>query len=137
MHVRKRIFAFLFAALAMALLTACGKWDYSREAMKAANDAQGENIRVTFEIDQKFTSSLRGAAEDNIQPADVKNAMAMDKTIEKLLTSGYRLDIYALRADTDAAKAAAQATSGTYPPASPIKDAAPTQNAMTATTSTM
>ena len=108
MHVRKRIFAFLFAALAMALLTACGKWDYSREAMKAANDAQGENVRVTFEIDQKFTSSLRGAAEDNIQPADVKNAMAMDKTIEKLLTAGYRLDIYALRADTDAAKAAAQ-----------------------------
>ena len=108
MHVRKRIFAFLFAALAMALLTACGKWDYSREAMKAANGAQGENVRVTFEIDQKFTSSLRGAAEDNIQPADVKNAMAMDKTIEKLLTAGYRLDIYALRADTDAAKAAAQ-----------------------------
>ena len=108
MHVRKRIFAFLFAALVMALLTACGKWDYSREAMKAANGAQGENVRVTFEIDQKFTSSLRGAAEDNIQPADVKNAMAMDKTIEKLLTSGYRLDIYALRADTDAAKAAAQ-----------------------------
>ena len=108
MHVRKRIFAFLFAALAMALLTACGKWDYSREAMKAANGAQGENVRVTFEIDQKFTSSLRGAAEDNIQPADVKNAMAMDKTIEKLLTAGYRLDIYALRADIDAAKAAAQ-----------------------------
>ena len=108
MHVRKRIFAFLFAALAMAFLTACGKWDYSREAAKAANGAQGENVRVTFEIDQKFTSSLRGAAEDNIQPADVKNAMAMDKTIEKLLTSGYRLDIYALRADTDAAKAAAQ-----------------------------
>ena len=108
MHVRKRIFAFLFAALVMALLTACGKWDYSREAMKAANDAQGENVRVTFEIDQKFTSSLRGAAEDNIQPADVKNAMAMDKTIEKLLTAGYRLDIYALRADIDAAKAAAQ-----------------------------
>ena len=108
MHVRKRIFAFLFAAFVMLLCTACGKWDYSREAMKAANDAQGENVRVTFEIDQKFTSSLRGAAEDNIQPADVKNAMAMDKTIEKLLTAGYRLDIYALRADTDAAKAAAQ-----------------------------
>ena len=108
MHVRKRIFAFLFAAFVMLLCTACGKWDYSREAMKAANGAQGENVRVTFEIDQKFTSSLRGAAEDNIQPADVKNAMAMDKTIEKLLTAGYRLDIYALRADTDAAKAAAQ-----------------------------
>ena len=108
MHVRKRIFAFLFAAFVMALLTACGKWDYSREAMKAANGAQGENVRVTFEIDQKFTSSLRAAAEDNIQPADVKNAMAMDKTIEKLLTAGYRLDIYALRADMDAAKAAAQ-----------------------------
>ena len=34
--------------------------------------------------------------------------MTMDKSIEKLLTSGYRLDVYALRADIDADKAAAQ-----------------------------
>ena len=69
MHVRKRIFTFLFAALVMALLTACGKWDYSREAMKAANEAQGETLRVEFKVNQTFTNALRAAAEDNIQPA--------------------------------------------------------------------
>ena len=108
MHVRKRIFTFLFAALVMALLTACGKWDYSREAMKAANDAQGQTLRVEFKVNQTFTNALRAAAEDNIQPADVDKAMTMDKSIEKLFSSGYRLDVYALRADIDADKAAAQ-----------------------------
>ena len=108
MHVRKRIFTFLFAALVMALLTACGKWDYSREAMKAANDAQGQTLRVEFKVNQTFTNALRAAAEDNIQPDDVDKAMTMDKSIEKLLTSGYRLDVYALRADIDADQAAAQ-----------------------------
>ena len=108
MHVRKRLFTFLFAALVMALLTACGKWDYSREAMKAANDAQGQTLRVEFKVNQTFTNALRAAAEDNIQPADVDNAMTMDKSIEKLLSSGYRLDVYALRADIDADQAAAQ-----------------------------
>ena len=44
MNARKRLFTFLFAALAMALLTACGRWDYSREAVKAANEAQGGRI---------------------------------------------------------------------------------------------
>ena len=108
MHVRKRIFTFLFAALVMVLLTACGKWDYSREAVKAANDAQGQTLRVEFKVNQTFTNALRAAAEDNIQPADVDKAMTMDKSIEKLLSSGYRLDVYALRADIDADKAAAQ-----------------------------
>ena len=108
MHVRKRLFTFLFAALAMLLCTACGKWDYSREAMKAANDAQGQTLRVEFKVNQTFTNALRAAAEDNIQPADVDKAMTMDKSIEKLLTSGYRLDVYALRADIDADQAAAQ-----------------------------
>ena len=108
MHVRKRIFTFLFAALVMALLTACGRWDYSREAVKAANEAQGDTLRVEFKVNQTFTNALRAAAEDNIQPADVDKAMTMDKSIEKLLTSGYRLDVYALRADIDADKAAAQ-----------------------------
>ena len=92
----------------MLLCTACGKWDYSREAMKAANDAQGQTLRVEFKVNQTFTNALRAAAEDNIQPADVDKAMTMDKSIEKLLTSGYRLDVYALRADVDADKAAAQ-----------------------------
>ena len=108
MHVRKRLFTFLFAALAMLLCTACGRWDYSREAMKAANDAQGQTLRVEFKVNQTFTNALRAAADDNIQPADVDNAMTMDKSIEKLLTSGYRLDVYALRADIDADQAAAQ-----------------------------
>ena len=108
MHVRKRLFTFLFAALAMLLCTACGRWDYSREAMKAANDAQGQTLRVEFKVNQTFTSALRAAAEDNIQPADVDNAMTMDKSIEKLLSSGYHLDVYALRADVDADQAAAQ-----------------------------
>ena len=108
MHVRKRLFTFLFAALAMLLCTACGKWDYSREAVKAANEAQGDTLRVEFKVNQTFTNALRAATEDNIQPADVDKAMTMDKSIEKLLTSGYRLDVYALRADIDADKAAAQ-----------------------------
>ena len=108
MHVRKRIFAFLFAALAVLLCTACGKWDYSREAMKAANEAQGDTLRVEFKVNQTFTNALRAVVEDNIQPNDVDKAMTMDKSIAKLLTSGYRLDVYALRADIDADKAAAQ-----------------------------
>ena len=106
MNVRKRIFAFLFAVLAMALLTACGRWDYSREAVKAANEAQGQTLRVEFKVNQTFTNALRAAVEDNIQPDDVDKAMTMDKSIEKLLTSGYRLDVYALRADVDAEEAA-------------------------------
>ena len=108
MNARKRLFAFLFAALSVLLFTACGKWDYSREAVKAANDAQGDTLRVEFKVNQTFTNALRAAVEDNIQPADVDKAMTMDKSIEKLLTSGYRLDVYALRADTDADQAAAQ-----------------------------
>ena len=108
MNARKRLFAFLFAALSVLLFTACGKWDYSREAVKAANEAQGDTLRVEFKVNQTFTSALRAAVEDNIQPNDVDNAMTMDKSIAKLLTSGYRLDVYALRADTDADQAAAQ-----------------------------
>ena len=108
MNARKRLFTFLFAALAMLLCTACGKWDYSREAMKAANEAQGETLRVEFKVNQTFTNALRAASEDNIQPNNVDKAMTMDKSIAKLLTSGYRLDVYALRADVDADQAAAQ-----------------------------
>ena len=108
MYVKKRISMLLLAVLSMVVLTACGRWDYSREAVKAANDAQGETLRVEFKVSQAFTDALRGAVADNIQPADVEKAITMDKTVEKLLTSGYRLDLYALRADVDADQAAAQ-----------------------------
>ena len=108
MNVKKRLSLLLTALLTAAVFTACGKWDYSREAMKAANEAQGDTLRVEFKVNQTFTNALRAATEDNIQPADVDKAMTMDKSIEKLLTSGYRLDVYALRADIDADKAAAQ-----------------------------
>ena len=79
MHVRKRIFAFIFAALAVLLCTACGKWDYSREAVKAANEAQGETLRVEFKVNQTFTNALRAAVQDNIQPTAVE---AMNKALE-------------------------------------------------------
>ena len=108
MYVKKRISMLLFAVLSMVVLTACGRWDYSREAVKAANDAQGETLRVEFKVSQVLTDALRGAVADNIQPADVEKAITMDKTAEKLLTSGYRLDVYALRADVDADQAAEQ-----------------------------
>lgn len=108
MYVKKRISMLLFAVLSMVVLTACGRWDYSREAVKAANDAQGETLRVEFKVSQALTDALRGAVADNIQPADVEKAITMDKTAEKLLTSGYRLDVYALRADVEADQAAEQ-----------------------------
>ena len=108
MNVKKRLSLLLTALLTAAVFTACGRWDYSREAVKAANEAQGDTLRVEFKVNQTFTNALRAAVEDNIQPNDVDKAMTMDKSIAKLLTSGYRLDVYALRADADADKAAAQ-----------------------------
>ena len=108
MYVKKRMSLLLFAALAMVLFTACGRWDFSREAAKAANEAQGETLRVEFTVEQKFTNALRAALEENIQPADVEKAMRADESIEPFLTSGYRLDVYPLRADISAKDAAEQ-----------------------------
>ncbi|HJB59825.1 MAG TPA: leucine-rich repeat domain-containing protein [Candidatus Faecalibacterium faecipullorum] len=108
MYVKKGFATLLTMILAVAFFTACGRWDYSREAVKAANDAQGETLRVEFKVSQAFTDALRSAVADSIQPADIEKTITMDKTVEKLLTSGYRLDVYALRADVDADKAAAQ-----------------------------
>ena len=108
MYVKKRMSLLLFAALAMVLFTACGRWDFSREAAKAANEAQGETLRVEFTVEQKFTNALRAALEENIQPADVEKAMRADESIEPFLTSGYRLDVYPLRADISAKDAAKQ-----------------------------
>lgn len=44
--------------------------------------------------------------EENIQPADVEKAMLADASLKELLTSGYRLNVYALRADVGAEEAA-------------------------------
>ena len=50
--------------------------------------------------------SLHDAVEKNIQPADVEKAMLADASLKELLTSGYRLNVYALRADVGAEEAA-------------------------------
>ena len=107
MHAKKLLSLLLSALAAVTLLASCGsRWDYSREAVKAANEAQGETLRVEFQVDQKFTHALHDAVEKNIQPADVEKAMLADASLKELLTSGYRLNVYALRADVDAEEAA-------------------------------
>ena len=107
MHAKKLLSLLLSALAAVTLLASCGsRWDYSREGVKAANEAQGETLRVEFQIDQKFTNALHDAVEENIQPADVEKAMLADASLKELLTSGYRLNVYALRADVDAEEAA-------------------------------
>lgn len=107
MHAKKLLSLLLSALAAVTLLASCGsRWDYSREAVKAANEAQGETLRVEFQVDQKFTNALHDAVEENIQPADVEKAMLADASLKELLTSGYRLNVYALRADVDAEEAA-------------------------------
>ena len=107
MHAKKLFSLALSALAAVTLLASCGsRWDYSREAVKAANEAQGENLRVEFQIDQKLTNALHAAVEDNIQPADVEKAMLADASLKELLTSGYRLNIYAEKADVKAEDAA-------------------------------
>ena len=107
MHAKKLLPLLLSALAAVTLLASCGsRWDYSREAVKAANEAQGEILRVEFQVDQKFTNALHDAVEENIQPADVEKAMLADASLKELLTSGYRLNVYALRADVDAEEAA-------------------------------
>ena len=107
MHAKKLLSLLLSVLAAVTLLASCGsRWDYSREAVKAANEAQGETLRVEFQVDQKFTNALHDAVEENIQPADVEKAMLADASLKELLTSGYRLNVYALRADVDAEEAA-------------------------------
>ena len=107
MHAKKLLSLLLSALAAVTLLASCGsRWDYSREAVKAANEAQGETLRVEFQVDQKFTHALHDAVEKNIQPADVEKAMLADASLKELLTSGYRLNVYALRADVGAEEVA-------------------------------
>ena len=107
MHAKKLLSLLLSALAAVTLLASCGsRWDYSREGVKAANEAQGETLRVEFQVDQKFTNALHDAVEENIQPADVEKAMLADASLKELLTSGYRLNVYALRADVGAEEVA-------------------------------
>ena len=107
MHAKKLLSLLLSALAAVTLLASCGsRWDYSREAVKAANEAQGETLRVEFQVDQKFTNALHDAVEENIQPTDVEKVMLADASLKELLTSGYRLNVYALRANVDAEEAA-------------------------------
>ena len=61
MYVKKRMSLLLFAALAMVLFTACGRWDFSREAAKAANEAQGETLRVEFTVAEVHKRPARRA----------------------------------------------------------------------------
>ena len=107
MYVKKLASIVLSAVLAATTLASCGgRWDYSQEAAKAVNEAQGENPRVEFQVDQRFTDALHTAVNKNVQPEDVENAMLGDKDIQEMLHSGYRLDVYALRADADAEETA-------------------------------
>ena len=106
MYVKKRMSLLLFAALAMVLFTACGRWDFSREAAKAANEAQNA---VVFEASTALAQSLKDALEDKVQTADVKAAMEADERLADLLG---RLDVYAVEGDD--AEAAAQTIADGY-----------------------
>ena len=106
MYVKKRMSLLLFAALAMVLFTACGRWDFSREAAKAANEAQNA---VVFEASATLAQSLKDALEDKVQTADVKAAMEADERLADLLG---RLDVYAVEGDD--AEAAAQTIADSY-----------------------
>ena len=106
MYVKKRMSLLLFAALAMVLFTACGRWDFSREAAKAANEAQNA---VVFEASATLAQSLKDALEDKVQISDVKAAMEADERLDDLLG---RLDVYAV--ESDDAEAAAQTIAEGY-----------------------
>ena len=106
MYVKKRMSLLLFAALAMVLFTACGRWDFSREAAKAANEAQNA---VVFEASSALAQSLKDALEDKVQVSDVEAAMEADERLDDLL--GW-LDVYAVEGDD--AEAAAQTIAEDY-----------------------
>ena len=107
MYVKKRMSLLLFAALAMVLFTACGRWDFSREAAKAANEAQGANPVVTFDTSRALTDALRDAAAENVQPADIEAALKADDTLAELLAGRSVLDVRFAAGDQSADDAAA------------------------------
>ncbi len=107
MYVKKRMSLLLFAALAMVLFTACGRWDFSREAAKAANEAQGANPVVTFDTSRALTDALRDAAAENVQPTDIETALKADDTLAELLAGRSVLDVRFAAGDQSADDAAA------------------------------
>ena len=105
MKTKKLLSTLLSAVMAVIVLASCGgAKNYSAEAAKAANAAQNT---VVFETDTVLAKSLQNALKDHTQTSDVKAAMAADRDLKDLLTSGHQLDVFAMRADN--AQAAAEA----------------------------
>lgn len=105
MKTKKLLYTLLSAVMAVIVLASCGgAKNYSAEAAKAANAAQNT---VVFETDTVLAKSLQNALKDHTQTSDVKAAMAADRDLKDLLTSGHQLDVFAMRADN--AQAAAEA----------------------------
>lgn len=112
MHVKRLLSLLLTALLAVTVLASCaGRSDFSKEAADALNNAQ---TIVHFSTDSQLTKALKDSLKDNIQPDDVRSAMAADQNLQALLTDGYQLDILAVQADdaNAAAQAIAQNASG-------------------------
>lgn len=112
MHVKRLLSLLLTALLAVTVLAGCaGRSDFSKEAADALNNAQ---TIVHFSTDSQLTKALKDSLKDNVQPDDVRSAMAADKNLQALLTDGYQLDILAVQADdaNAAAQAIAQNASG-------------------------
>ena len=108
MHVKRLLSLLLTALLAVTVLASCaGRSDFSKEAADALNNAQ---TIVHFSTDSQLTKALKDSLKDNVQPDDVRNAMAADKNLQALLTDGCQLDVFAVRANTvkDAAESIAQ-----------------------------
>ena len=108
MHVKRLLSLLLTALLAVTVLAGCaGRSDFSKEAADALNNAQ---TIVHFSTDSQLTKALKDSLKDNVQPDDVRSAMAADKNLQALLTDGYQLDVFAVRANTvkDAAESIAQ-----------------------------
>ena len=108
MHVKRLLSLLLTALLAVTVLAGCaGRSDFSKEAADALNNAQ---TIVHFSTDSQLTKALKDSLKDNVQPDDVRNAMAADKNLQALLTDGCQLDVFAVRANTveDAAERIAQ-----------------------------
>lgn len=108
MHVKRLLSLLLTALLAVTVLAGCaGRSDFSKEAADALNNAQ---TIVHFSTDSQLTKALKDALKDNVQPDDVRSAMAADKNLQALLTDGCQLDVFAVRANTveDAAESIAQ-----------------------------
>lgn len=95
MNAKKCIALLLTAVFAVLTLAGCGRADYSALAAKTVNEAQGQQVSVYFDTDQKFTDALWDALEEKIQVSDVQQAMVQNSSIQELLKSRYSLTVYA------------------------------------------